>query len=133
MSFGSIRICLPKRGSHFLQTDPVVRERIGIQIHANCRLCASADADLTYAIDLRQFLTEYGVAQVVEATSWNGVRGNGEVPDVRIGGLHPAVSRQAREIGGQLSRRRIALCLDGSGGPIGVPFAIKPYCHTPFT
>ena len=41
-----VRVRRSKRGSHFLQTDPIVGQRVGIYVHADRRFCSSVGVDL---------------------------------------------------------------------------------------
>src|SRR5207245_2891705 len=65
-------------------------------------LLAPADADQAHAGELRDLLRESGVGEVLHLGQGQGVRGEGEGEDWRVGGVGLAVDGRVREVPGQV-------------------------------
>src|SRR6202012_4412946 len=73
----------------------------GIGLDAHGGLLAAGDGDETDAGELRDLLREDGVGEIFNLLQWNGVRGEREGEDRRVGGVDLGVDGRVRKVLGK--------------------------------
>ncbi|MNX93588.1 hypothetical protein D3C86_1257770 [compost metagenome] len=115
--------------AHIVQRHAVVRQGVGVDLHAHGGQRTAAHRDFAHAIDLRQLLRQHRRPQVIKLAG--GARGRTERQrhDGRLRGVDLAVAGVLRHARGQFAAR----CIDGglhvAGGFVDVAVQLKLQLH----
>ncbi len=129
LALGAVDVRAGQHRAHVLEPDPVAGERVGVQLHPHRGQRAAAHEHLAHAVDLGQLLLEDRGGHVVELAGARGGRGQRQDHDRRVGGVHLAVGRVARQVRRQLPARRVDGRLHVAGGPVDVAREIELQGH----
>ena len=88
-------------GAHLGEAEAAGGELARIDLHADGRTLAAGEADHADAGNLREFLGDAGVHEIVDSRQRHARRSDGEGEDGRVGGVDLAVDRRGREVVGQ--------------------------------
>ena len=102
-------VCVGRRedGAHVLEADPIFVERLRLELDPHRRQCAAADGHLAHSFDLRELLGDDRRGRVVHLPLSHRARSERKDHDRRVGRVHLAVGRIARQPGGQKAPRRV--------------------------
>ncbi len=125
LAFRAIGVRGSQCGSYLLNANAQLVELHGIGFHAHRRLGAAADKHLAYTGDLRYFLRQNGVRHVIHLRQGCGLRGERHDHDGRVRRIGFAPVRPRRQIGRQLTKRRVNRGLDITGSSVNIAAQIK--------
>ncbi len=106
-AFGLIDADVGQRGAHILEVEPICRELARVELKPDRRMLLATDADLPDARHLRELLRQDALGVVVDGRDRQGLRGDAEHQDRRIGRVRFAVGGRRRHVLGKLARRRV--------------------------
>ncbi len=98
--------------SHVLEPDLVLVERVRVELDPHRRQGAAADHHFADAVDLRQLLRQHGRGGVVELAPSQGVGGQRQDQDRRIGRIDLLVGRIGTQARRQVGTRGVDRRLD---------------------
>ena len=101
-----------EHASDLVEPQVVLAQRAWIELDPHRRERAAADVDLADALDLRQPLRDDRRREVVHTAARHRVRRHRQNHDGRVGGVHLAIGRVAREVRRQLAARGVDRGLD---------------------
>ena len=100
-ALGLVDVGVADGGPDVIQGQPGGGEGAGIRLHAHRGALAAADAHQSHARNLRQFLREPGVDQVLDLGQRDRRGGDAQGDDGRVGRVDLVVDRRGREVGRQ--------------------------------
>jgi hypothetical protein len=112
-------------GAHIRQREPVRGEFSWVDLHPHGRLLPAAHVDLSHARDLGDALRQDRVRHIVDVRERQGLRGQRQDHDRRVGGVHLSEARPRRHVRRQLATRRVDGRLHISRGRVHVPIELE--------
>ncbi len=125
LSLREIDVCRAEHGAHVLKAEAEMIEPGGIDVHADRGQGASTHENLSHAFHLRQFLLQDGGGGVVDVAGRDGVRGQGEHQNRRVGRIDLAPVGILRQRGGQLAAGGVDGRLHVAGGGVDVAAQVE--------
>ena len=122
---GRFALALLRRVADLLETDSVVVQCVEVQLDANAGQRTAADHHLANALNLRELLGQDRTGRVIDLAAAQGVGGQRQDQNRRVGRIDLFVGRIARQIGGQLAARRVDGGLHVARGGIDVAVQIE--------
>src|SRR5205807_3966374 len=113
-ALGLVGISSGKRSGHLLRAHSQLVQEHGIELGSNSRVGAAPDENLSDPGNLCKLLRQDGVGGVVDFGQANGVGGQRQNQDGRVGGVHLAIAEIAGQVCGKLST-------SGVNGGLDVP------------
>ena len=125
LSLGAVGIGAGQHTAHIFQTDAVLVHHRGVQLHPDRGQRAAPHEDRADSIHLGELLRQNGGAGVVHLGPVGRVGGQGQDQDRGVGRIDLAIGREAGQIGGQITLRRVDGGLDVPGGPVDVAAQVE--------
>ncbi len=107
IAFGQIGVLVGDVGADIVDRQAIGGERARIDLDAQRRPLAAGDRHQADAGNLRHFLRQPDVHKVLDLGQRQGLRGDGEDQDRRVGGIDLGVDRRRRQAGGQQAGRGV--------------------------
>ena len=119
------RIGIGDRPTHFVESDPVMRQRVRVQLDTHCRQRAPPDRHLTDPLNLGNFLREDRGRNIVERAGRQIRRAQRQRHDRSLRRIGFTIRRVARHAGRQLTASGVDRRLHVAGGGVDVAVKIK--------